>query len=170
LYVQARSALVYDEGSRRFVIKFKHGDGTYLAPPLATMMMRVGQEILANTDILIPVPLHWRRLFWRQYNQATLLSLGLTHQTGILTKTDILKRFRSTPSQGHQNRKERYHNIRGAFRVTSDKAAFIKGKRLTIIDDVLTTGSTVTECARTLLRAGAKEVRVITLARVMMSS
>ncbi len=83
LYIQARSALAYDEGSRRFVIKFKHGDGTYLAPALAAAMMRVGQDILDNTDILIPVPLHWQRLFWRQYNQATLLSLSLTRQTGI---------------------------------------------------------------------------------------
>ena len=170
LYSQARSALAYDEGSRRFVIKFKHGDGTYLAPALSTAMMRVGREILANTDVLIPVPLHWRRLFWRQYNQATLLSLGLTRQTGIPTRTDILRRRRATPPQGHQNLKERYTNVRGAFVMPSEKAAVIKGKRLTVVDDVLTTGATITECTRTLLNAGAKEVRILTLARVIMPS
>jgi ComF family protein len=167
LFTQCRSALAYQEDSRHFILKLKHGDGTYLAPGLSKLMMRVGQDILANTDLLIPVPLHWKRLFLRQYNQATLLSKHITHQTNIPTRTDLIKRHRSTPKQGHQNRKERHANVRGAFTIPPDKISQFEGKRLTLIDDVFTTGATLTECARILLNMGAKEIRVLTLARVI---
>ncbi len=168
LFSQCRSALAYHEGTRGFILKLKQGDGTYLAPGLSRLMMRVGQDILSQTDFLIPVPLHWRRLFLRQYNQATLLSYEITSKTNIPTRTDLLKRHRSTKKQGHQSRKERYANIHGAFAIRFGKASHIKGKRVTLIDDVLTTGATLSECARILLDGGAKEVRVLTLARVIM--
>jgi len=130
-------------------------------------MFRVGQDILSKTDLLIPVPLHWTRLFMRQYNQATLLSNQISHLTTIPTRTGLIKRHRSTPKQGYQNRKERIANVRGAFIVPFDKKPLIKGKSLTLVDDVFTTGATLTECARVLLKEGAKEVRVLTLARVI---
>lgn len=167
LFVECRSALAYHEESRRFILKLKQGDGTYLAPALSKLMMRVGQDILSHTDLLIPVPLHWKRLFCRQYNQATLLSNQITQQTSIPTRTDLVKRHRSTSKQGHQNRKQRYANVRGAFSIPPEKSALFKGKRLTLIDDVFTTGATLTECARILLNGGAKEVRILTLARVI---
>jgi predicted amidophosphoribosyltransferase len=97
------------------------------------------------------------------------LSYNLTHLTGIPTRTDLIKRHRSTPKQGHQSRKERYKNVRGAFTIPANKAIFLEGKRITLIDDVFTTGATLTECARILLNTGAKEVRVLTLARVITS-
>lgn len=167
LFAQCRSALAYSEGSRRFILKFKQGDGTYLAPGLSRLMIRVGQDLLANTDLLIPIPLHWVRLFMRQYNQATLLSKNISHQTNIPTYTDILQRHRQTSKQGHQSRKDRYTNIRGAFHIPVKKTPLIEGQRITLVDDVFTTGATVTECARVLLNEGAKEVRVLTLARVI---
>lgn len=167
LFVECRSALAYQESSRRLILKLKQGDGTYLAPGLGKLMMQVGQDILSKTDMLIPVPLHWKRLFFRQYNQATLLSCQITRHTNIPTRTDLLKRHRSTPKQGHQSRKERYTNVRGAFTISSGKASFLQGKRLTLIDDVFTTGATLTECTRVLLNEGAKEVRILTLARVI---
>jgi ComF family protein len=148
-------------------LKLKQGDGTYLAPGLSKLMVRVGQDILAKTDILIPVPLHWKRLFLRQYNQAALLSNHITDQTSVPTITGLIKRHRSTPKQGRQNRKERAANVRGAFTVPLEKKPLIKGKCLTLVDDVFTTGATLTECARVLLNEGAKEVRVLTLARVI---
>jgi ComF family protein len=168
LFTQCRSALAYHDEARRFILKFKQGDGTYLAPGLSRLMVRAGQDILSQTDLLVPVPLHWKRLFLRQYNQATLLSHYITHQTCIPTRTDLLKRHRSTRKQGHQNRKERSANVRGAFIIPLGKAPVLKGKRLTLIDDVFTTGATLSECARILLNAGAKEVRALTLARVIM--
>ncbi len=169
LFVQCRSALAYHESSRPFILKLKHGDGTYLAPGLGQLMLRVGQDILSQTDLLIPVPLHWRRLFLRQYNQATLLSNHITRQTSIPTHTDVIKRYRSTPKQGRQNRKDRAANVRNAFAVPPEIQPFIAGKRLTLVDDVFTTGATLTECARVLLNEGAKEVRALTLARVITS-
>lgn len=169
LFVQSRSALVYNEGCRSFILKLKHGDGTHLTPALGNLMLRVGEDILAETDFLIPVPLHWRRLSWRQYNQATLLSRQISRHTGIPTYTNLIRRHRSTCPQGHQSRKDRYANIRGAFHVPKGQAPFLHQKRLTLIDDVFTTGATLTECARTLLIAGAKEIRVLTLARVIVA-
>jgi ComF family protein len=167
LFVQCRSALAYDAASRRFILKFKQGDGTYLAPALAKLILRVGCDILSQTDILIPVPLHWKRLFWRQYNQASLLSHHLSHLTKVPTRTNILLRHKSTPKQGHQSRKDRHANVRGAFNVSSPKVPLIEGKRLTLVDDVFTTGATLNECVRVLLAHGAKEVRILTLARVI---
>jgi ComF family protein len=167
LFVECRSALAYQEESRRYILKLKQGDATYLAPGLSKLMVNVGQDILKETDMLIPVPLHWKRLFFRQYNQATLLSSHITRQTNIPTRTDLLKRYRSTQKQGHQSRKERYANVRRAFTIPFDKASFLKGKRITLIDDVFTTGATLTECTRVLLNEGAKEVRILTLARVI---
>lgn len=167
LFTQCRSALAYQEGSRGFILKFKQGDATWLAPGLSQLMMRAGQDILSQTDVLVPVPLHWKRLFWRQYNQAFLLSQQITRRTHIPTRTDLIKRCSSTRKQGHQSRKQRYENVRGAFAVPAGQEAFLQGKRLTLIDDVLTTGATLNECARVLLGAGAKEVRALTLARVI---
>jgi ComF family protein len=130
-------------------------------------MLAAGQEILFATDMLIPVPLHWKRLWFRQYNQSALLASHLSVHTGIQLRSDILKRHRSTPKQGMKNRKARHDNVRKAFSVSSRKAAFCKGQRITLIDDVFTTGATLGECAKTLLSAGAKEIRVLTLARVV---
>lgn len=129
--------------------------------------MVVGQDILCHTDFLVPIPLHWKRLFTRQYNQAALLSYHLTHLTNIPTHTDVLKRHRSTPKQGRQNRKERQANVRGAFIIPDQKLSFLAGKSVTLIDDVFTTGATTSECTRILLKGGAKEVRILTLARVI---
>jgi ComF family protein len=159
--------VAYQEASRGFILKFKQGDATWLAPGLSRLMVRVGQEILSQTDFLVPIPLHWKRLFWRQYNQAALLSHQITRQTQIPTCPDLIKRHRSTRKQGHQSRQDRYANVRGAFTIRAGKEAFLKGKRLTLVDDVLTTGATLNECARVLLNAGAKEVRALTLARVI---
>ncbi|MBM3467949.1 MAG: ComF family protein [Alphaproteobacteria bacterium] len=167
LFVHCRSALAYQEGTRRLILKFKQGDGTYLTPGLGNLMLKAGEDILKQTDMLIPVPLHWSRLFRRQYNQATLLAKYISLQTSIPTLTTLLKRCRSTRKQGHQSRKERYANVRGAFVVLPSKSGLVRNKRITLIDDVFTTGATLTECTRTLLKAGAKEIRILTLARVI---
>ena len=167
-FVQGRSALAYDEGCRGFILKFKEGDATYLAPGLAHLMFHAGRDILFHTDLLVPVPLHWQRLFRRQYNQAALLAGCLASRTGIPTRPDLVKRHRPTPKQGFQNRKARFENVRGAFQVPANKISCLQGKRLTLIDDVYTTGATLNECASALLKAGAKEIRVLTLARVIL--
>lgn len=170
VYVQCRSALAYQEGSRPFILRFKQGDGTHLAPGLAKIMLRAGSDILSKTELLIPVPLHWRRLFVRQYNQSTLLAMYLSGLTGIPTQTGIIKRIKATSKQGHKTYKQRHLNVKGAFVVSADKAALVKNKSVTLIDDVYTTGATINECARILQSNGVKEIRVLTLARVITSS
>jgi ComF family protein len=165
-FAAARSAMLYDDASKRLVLGFKHGDRTHMARTLALWMQRAGQEFWNDADCLTPVPLHRSRLFKRRYNQAALLakSLGAVTQKPVLP--DGLLRMRATPTQGHMNRKERQANVKGAFAVNPKHQERINGKTVILIDDVLTTGATLNECSQTLLDAGAKSVKVLTLARV----
>ena len=158
--------MLYDDASKRLILGFKHGDRTHLAATLAQWMHRAGQEFWDEADCLIPVPLHRWRLFKRRYNQATLLAHGLKHLTGKPVWVDGLLRQRATPTQGHRNRKERQTNVKGAFVMNRHYGEHVQDKSIILIDDVLTTGATLNECSQTLLDAGAKDVKVLTLARV----
>ena len=126
-----------------------------------------GRELLAEADVLIPVPLHWRRLWARRFNQAAALAGAISQISGVPVLHDVLKRVRATPQQVGLSKTERADNMQGAFRVPGDQKAEIKGKRLVLIDDVLTSGATVDTCARALLRAGAAHVDVLVFARVV---
>jgi ComF family protein len=160
---RARSVLRYDEASRGLILSFKHGDRTHMAPGFAAWMRRAGAELLADADFLVPVPLHWARLFRRRYNQSALLAHAIRAQGGPPVAPDWLRRRRRTRSQGELGRDGRFRNVRGAFRLA--KGRDVTGLKLVLIDDVLTTGATVRECARVLRRAGAARVDVLTLAR-----
>lgn len=164
-YARARAAMRYDEASRKLVLAFKHGDRLHLAPALAQWMRRAGAAFLADADLQIPVPLHWTRLFARRYNQAAVLAHAIHAAGGPPVAADWLIRRRRTPSQGKRNAAQRERNVHGAFRVK--KARNVKGLRLVLVDDVFTTGATVSECARVLRRAGAARVDVLTLARTV---
>ncbi|MFA4995401.1 MAG: ComF family protein [Bdellovibrionales bacterium] len=165
-FTSARAAMLYNDDSRKLVLGFKHGDRTYAAKALAVWMHRAGGEFLETADALVPVPLHRWRLFHRRYNQSAMLA----QQIGILARKpvlhDALRRIRATPVQGHLKRKERQENVKGAFAVSARNKNSVEGKTLVLIDDVLTTGATVNECSRVLLKAGAKQVHVLTLSRV----
>jgi ComF family protein len=163
-YTRARAALRYDEESRRLILAFKHGDRLQLAPALAGWMRRAGAGLLAEAHVIVPVPLHWTRLFARRYNQAAVLAHALAAE-GPPVLADALLRRRRTPSQGKRNAAARRRNVAGAFAVHPDRS--VGGKRVLLIDDVLTTGATVGECARVLKRAGAADVDVLTLARTV---
>jgi len=165
-FKSARAALLYDDVSKILVLGFKHGDRTHEAKAMAVWMQRAGGAFWEQADALMPVPLHRWRLFHRRYNQSALLAKEIGALTGKRVLFDVLKRLRATPSQGHLKRKERKENVRGAFGVSDKYKKLVENKTLLLIDDVLTTGATVNECARTLLKAGAKQVYVLTLARV----
>jgi ComF family protein len=160
---RARAVLRYDKHSRRLVLALKHGDHTHLARALGGWMRRSGGDIFDGVDLLVPVPLHWTRLFSRRYNQAGLLAHAIHAAGGPPVAPDWLVRRRRTPSQGRLGPIARARNVRGAFALRAGRS--VKGKRLVIVDDVLTTGATVEECARVLRRAGAASVGVVTLAR-----
>ncbi|WP_207462874.1 ComF family protein [Azospirillum sp. SYSU D00513] len=166
-YGRARAVLVYDDGSRPLILGFKHGDRTHAARAFGGWLARAGAELLAETDLLVPVPLHRWRLFRRRYNQAALLAQALGRQTGIPVAPDLMERRRATPSQGGLDRSGRRRNVAGAFRPRRGADTLLAGKRVLLVDDVLTTGATLAECAKVLRRAGAARVEVLTLARVV---
>ena len=155
----------YDDASRRLILAFKHGDRLHLAPAFGGWMRRAGTDLLAEADLIVPVPLHWSRLFARRYNQAALLAHAIHAAGGPPVGADWLIRRRRTPSQGKRNAAARERNVRAAFAVRPGRP--VKGRRIVLVDDVFTTGATVGECARVLRRAGAARVDVLTLARTV---
>lgn len=167
IYGRARAVFVYDEASRRLVLAFKHADRTDAAPSYGRWLARAGAELVADAEVAVPVPLHWTRLFQRRYNQSALLAHALGRATGPPVAAAALARTRRTPSQGRLGPAERRRNVRGAFAVREVRRPEIAGRRVLLVDDVLTTGATAQACASALLAAGAVAVDVLTLARVV---
>jgi ComF family protein len=165
-YHRARAAVRFDEISRALVHALKYGDRLDLAPMMGRWLSQAGRELLADADALIAVPLHWRRLWARRFNQSAMLAAEVSGQTGVPVVTGALKRVKPTAQQVGLSRAERAANIQGAFGVPPDGKAAVTGRRLVLVDDVLTSGSTVDGCARALLRAGAANVDVLVFARV----
>ena len=165
-YHRARAAVRFDEVSRALVHALKYGDRLELAPMLGRWLSQAGREILAEADGLVPVPLHWRRNWARRFNQSAMLAAAVSRQTGVPVAAGALKRVKATVQQVGLTRTERASNIQGAFRVPPEGKASVAGRRLVIVDDVLTSGATVEGCARALLRAGAANVDVLVFARV----
>jgi ComF family protein len=130
-------------------------------------MARAGRELLADADALIPVPLHWRRLWTRRFNQSALLAKAIGQENGIAVADTALKRAKATAQQVGLSQAERAQNVQGAFRVPTERKAEVAGRRLILIDDVLTSGATSDVCARALLRAGARSVDLLVFARVV---
>lgn len=166
LYGRARSAMIYNDASRRLVLAFKHADRIDAAPAWGDWLSRAGADLLADADVLVPVPLHRRRLISRRYNQAALMAQALGRTSGLPVVVDALRRIRATPSQGRMNRSQRERNVAGAFAVRDSRRESIRDTRILLVDDVMTTGATLTACIRPLLHAGAANVDVLTLARV----
>ena len=153
--------------SRALVLSFKYADRLDLAPMMGRWMARAGRELVADADALLPVPLHWRRLWARRFNQASALAGIISEIFDVPVLHSAINRVRATPQQVGLSKTERADNVQGAFRVPAEQKAIIKGKRLVLVDDVLTSGATVDTCARALLRAGAAHVDVLVFARVV---
>ncbi|KIZ35405.1 MULTISPECIES: ComF family protein [Rhodopseudomonas] len=166
-YQRARAALRYDEVARTLVHALKFQDRVDLAPTMGRWMARAGKTLLDEADLLVPVPLHWRRGFSRRYNQSGALARAIGRHSGVAVATGALKRIRPTAHQIGLSRAERAANVQGAFQVPPDNRAEIQGRRIVLVDDVLTSGATVDACARALLRAKAAQVDVLVFARVV---
>ncbi len=164
---RARAAVRYDEIASALVHALKYGDRLDLAPIMGRWMARAGRGLTDEADALVPVPLHWRRLWTRRFNQAAALARAISRSCRLPVLDDALKRIRATPQQVGLKRADRATNVQGAFQVADERNAAVAGRRIVLIDDVLTSGATADACARGLLRAGAASVDVLVFARVV---
>lgn len=164
---QARAAIAYDDISRQAILELKHAGRRDGLGAMSNWMALAGRDILPETDWLVPVPLHYQRLAARGFNQAAWLTQGVARRSGTLALVDALSRKRNTPSQGGLTARQRRRNVAGAFEVRKSRQSRIKGSTVTLVDDVLTTGSTLAACTKALKKAGATRVNVLVLARVV---
>lgn len=166
-YDRSRAAVAYDGAARRLAQSLKYQDRTDLAPWLAGWMVRAGRDILDRADLIVPVPLHRQRFFTRRFNQSAELARAIAHRTGHPLAAEAVIRVKKTRQQVGLKAKERQDNVRAAFLVPQGAKALIAGKHVCIVDDVYTTGATVSALAKCLRRAGAGEISVLTFARVL---
>jgi ComF family protein len=169
LFERARAVTSYDEMARALVYRLKYSDHMELGHALGVMMARAGAELLNDADVLIPIPLHWSRLWRRRYNQSMVLAKAVAQtyrQRPLLIQNQLLKRVKRTVHQTGLTREQRKANLKGAFHVPPKAGTMVKNKNIVLIDDVLTTGATVNAATKSLLKAGAARVDVLTFARV----
>ena len=165
-YGRARAVARFEDGpARKLVHRLKYSDRADIARPMARWMARAGADILADADCLAPVPLHPLRLWRRRFNQAALLAHGVARAAGKPCETGALRRVKATVSQVGLSRAERAENVQGAFRAAADAA--VRGRKVVLVDDVMTSGATANAASRALLRAGAARVDVLVFARVV---
>jgi ComF family protein len=171
VYARARAAARFEEGpARRLVHRLKYSDRMELAAPIGRWMARAGAELLGEAEALTPIPLHPLRLWRRQFNQAAALAQAVSRIAGLPCDLSLLNRVKPTRAQVGLSRAQRADNVQGAFRVPPEAEARVRGRRIVLIDDVLTSGATVNAAARVLLRAGAAQVDVLVFARVVTSA
>jgi ComF family protein len=166
VFREARAPLRYDEQARRLILPFKHADRVELAAVLAPMMVRAGAELLRRADVLVPVPLHRRRLFRRKYNQAAVLAFAVGRLASRPVLPDALIRTRQTAPLDEKSPEERASEVAGSLQVRPSRRLAVTGRTVLLIDDVMTSGATANACATSLLEAGAKAVDVLLAARV----
>lgn len=171
LYDRARAALIYGDTSRDLVLSLKYQGRRDGLSVLGGWMANAGRDLLNDADIIVPVPLHYFRLIRRGFNQSAWLAASLSRSSlarasGVKLSVDALKRTKSTPIQGGLSAEGRRRNVQGAFKVRPTREKLIRGRKILLVDDVLTTGATAEACTRALRRSGAACVDVVTLARV----
>jgi ComF family protein len=169
-FERCRAVAAFDEVARRMVHGLKYRDHLELAIWMGAWMARAGAELIAEADVIVPVPLHRRRLWWRRFNQSASLAKQIADMSGKRLAPGALNRIRATRQQVGLSGPERDRNVRGAFRVRPSERTGIADRRVLLIDDVYTTGATVKAATRALKRAGASAVDVLVFARVVRAS
>ncbi len=162
---RGRAAALYDGGAAKVIMSLKYADRWDLAGPLADYMITAGRDVLV-ADIVVPVPLHWRRLISRKYNQAALLSGKISQRESLLHIPDLLVRKKRTVVQKGMDRDTRFENQTEAIGINRKYEDLIAGKRILLVDDVMTTGATLSACALALKNAGSGDVNILVFARV----
>lgn len=166
VFARARAVALYDGTARELVQRLKYGDRLDLARAMARMMAAAGRELIAETDLIVPVPLHRFRLWRRRFNQAALLARAVAHLGGVPFEVRALARVKATRPQVGLTRAQRADNLQGAFRVPDAARPRLQGRRVLLVDDVATTGATGNAASRALLRGGAARVDLLTFATV----
>ena len=165
-YDRARAVVLFDDVSRALIHALKYRDRHDLASMMGRLMARAGADLLAEATLIAPVPLHRGRLWSRRFNQSALLARAVAEETGHPLVHDALIRVRPTAHQVGLTADQRRRNVAGAFAVRAELTDRLKGQRIVLIDDVLTTGATAEGCARTARRAGAERVDALVFVRV----
>jgi len=164
---QARSAVAYDDAAKPIVHALKYRDRHESASLMTRLMSRAGAQILAEADLVIPVPLHPLRLWRRRFNQAALIAQRLCVNRPEAFQPLVLRRMRSTRPQVGLDHEARRKNVRGAFVVEERNRIRIAGRRIVLVDDVMTTGATASACTLALQKAGAASIDILTFALVL---
>lgn len=166
LFRLSRSACCYNDVSQKLILDFKFRDRTDLSSLLAKMMYVSGKDIFdLGVDVIVPIPLHYTRLIRRRYNQSSLLAKELSKLTGVPVVYDAIVKSKMTRPQVSCNGLERLNNVKGAFSLKDSKQLY--GKKVLLVDDVLTTGSTLKECGLLIKKAHPKSIDSLTIARVI---
>ena len=163
---RVRAAVSYDDASRDLILKLKRADRTDLAGMFALWLSRAARDLIEDADAVVPVPLHPMRLIARRFNQAAEIARPLARRAALAYLPGVLIRRRDTPSQGGRSASGRRRNVQAAFAVPRRAWPKVEGRRVLLVDDVMTTGATAEACARVLKAAGASAVHVATVARV----
>ncbi len=166
-FERARAAVAYSGIARRMVQGLKYSDRTDLAPWMARWMERAGAELIADAQVVVPVPLHWRRFVARRFNQSAELARAIAAHARLPFEPTAVKRVKKTRQQVGLALGERQDNVRAAFAVPPEHEITIHGRRVLVVDDVYTTGATVASLTRALKKGGAQAVDVLTFARVL---
>lgn len=163
-FERLRSVAFYEGSAQNLVLAFKFAGRRELARPMGRWMHSAGREFLNADSIIVPVPLHWSRLLSRRFNQSAALAQVIARECGGTYEPDLLRRSKRTRRQVGLSAKERHKNVRSAFVFDKNRAGELTGRHVVLIDDVITTGSTIAACTKTLLSAGAGSVDVLTFA------
>ncbi len=165
-WVRGRAALCYRDNGRKLVLGLKHGDRHDIVPTASLWMARVARPMLTQDMVIVPVPLHFYRLLQRRFNQSAVLAQAMARQTGLSCCPDALIRTTHTASLDGKSREDRFATLSGALAAHPKRAQHLAGKAVLLVDDVMTSGATLSTAAEVCLAAGAREVCVTVLARV----
>lgn len=166
IYDHARAAAHYAGIMREMILSFKYGDNHNARKLFGRWLTSAGRDLIAECDVITPVPMHPRRLLARRFNQSAILAVELSRTSGKTCQPQLIRRTRQTSAQVGLSSAQRRRNLAGAFNIRSRQRRQVEGRNVLIVDDVITTGATLNACARALRRAGAARVDAVALAIV----